>query len=338
MARLRLLLAVLFCVAQVHASAAEEISGSGSTFAFPVVAGWADAYAKATGTQIKYQPIGSGAGVSEIRARLVDFAVSDAPLVDSQLLRDGLMQFPLVVGAIVPVINLEGVAPGQLHLTGEVLVGIYLGRIARWNDLAITELNPGLTLPNLPITVIYRSDASGTTLNWTDYLAKVSTTWFAAVGSNLTVHWPVGFGAKGNGGVAEKISRVKGAIGYVEYTYAIKSKLSFALVRNHAGNYVAPSEHSFRSTVDAVDWMEEADFHVLLADAAASDAYPMMATSFVLMPSYPRDMQQTRATLGFFRWALNNGQEIASSLHYLPLPPELTEQVEAYWSVSLPRN
>jgi phosphate transport system substrate-binding protein len=276
--------------------------------------------------------------VSEIRAGLVDFAVSDAPLVDSQLLRDGLMQFPLVVGAIVPVINLEGITPRQLHLTGDVLVGIYLGKIARWNDLMITELNPGLVLPNLPITVIYRSDASGTTLNWTAYLSKVNTTWLAAVGADLTVHWPTGFGAKGNGGVAEKISRVKGAIGYVEYTYAIKSKLSFALVRNHAGNYVTPTERSFRSTVDAVDWTEEADFHVLLADAAASDAYPMMATSFVLMPSYPKDMQKTRATLAFFRWALNSGQDIASSLHYLPLPPELTEQVEAYWSVSLPRN
>jgi phosphate transport system substrate-binding protein len=338
MARLRVLLAALFCAAVVHAATAEEISGSGSTFAFPVVAGWADAYAKATGTQIRYQPIGSGAGVSEIRAHLVDFAVSDAPLADSQLLRDGLMQFPLVVGAIVPVINIEGVTPGQLHLTGEILAGIYMGKVTRWNDASIAELNPGLILPNLPITVICRSDASGTTLNWTDYLSKVSTTWFAAVGSNLAVNWPVGFGAKGNGGVAEKVSRVRGAIGYVEYTYAVKSKLSFALVRNHAGNYVAPTEHSFRSTVDAIDWMEEADFHVLLADAAASDAYPMMATSFVLMSSYPKDMQKTRATLAFFRWALNSGHEIASSLHYLPLPPELTEQVEAYWSASLPRN
>jgi phosphate transport system substrate-binding protein len=338
MARLRILLAVLFSVVLAHTSKAENISGSGSTFAFPVIAGWAEEYTRVTGTQVRYEPIGSGAGVTEIRAGLVDFAVSDAPFVDSQLLRDGLMQFPVVVGAIVPVINLDGIAPGQLHLTGQVLVGIYLGNITRWNDAAIAQLNPDVTLPNLPITVIYRSDASGTTLNWTDYLSKISTTWFGAVGSDLTVRWPVGYGAKGNGGVAEKITRVKGAIGYVEYTYAVRSKLAFALVRNRSGRFVAPSERSFRSAVDAVDWTQESDFHILLADAVASDAYPVMATSFVLMRNYPMDMERAHATLAFFRWALNSGQEVASSLHYLPLPPELTEQVEAYWSASLPRN
>jgi phosphate transport system substrate-binding protein len=338
MRRLRLLLVSLVCVAAAHIAWAEDITGSGSTFAFPVIAAWADAYLRATGTRIQYQPIGSGAGMTEIQAGVVDFAVSDASLVDSQLLRDGLMQFPLVIGAIVPVINLDGIASGQLHLTGQVLVDIYLGKITHWNDRAIAELNPGLTLANLPITVIYRSDGSGTTLNWTDYLSKVSTAWLASVGSDLTVHWPAGFGAKGNGGVAEKIARVKGSIGYVEYTYAVRSKLSYALVRNHAGNYVDPSEHSFRSAVAAVDWMQEADFHVLLADAAATDAYPIMATSFVLMRAFPKDMERTRATLAFFRWALDNGQDFASSLHYLPVPPELAEQVEAYWNTLLPRN
>jgi phosphate transport system substrate-binding protein len=303
-----------------------------------VIAVWADAYQRATGTHIQYQPIGSGAGTTEIRAGVVDFAVSDASLFDSQLLRDGLMQFPLVIGAIVPVVNLDGVAPGQLRLTGAVLVGIYQGKITHWNDPAIAELNPGLTLGKLPITVIYRSDGSGTTLNWTDYLSKVSTAWLASVGSDLTVHWPTGFGAKGNAGVAEKIARVKGSIGYVEYTYAVRSKLSYALVRNHAGNYVVPSEHSFRSAAASADWMQEADFHVLLADSAASDAYPIMATSFVLMRAYPKDIAKTRAALAFFRWALNNGQETASSLHYLPVPPDLAEQVEAYRNTFLPRN
>lgn len=338
MARLRHLLAALLYMAATQMALAEVISGSGSTFAFPVISAWAEAYQRATGSQIKYEPIGSGAGTTEIRGGVVDFAVSDAPLVDSQLLRDGMMQFPLVIGAIIPVINVEGIAPGQMHLTGEVLARIYLGKIMRWNDPAIAELNAGLALPNLPIIVIYRSDGSGTTLNWTDYLSKASTAWLAAVGSDLSVHWPTGFGAKGNGGIAEKIARVRGSIGYLEYTYAVQSKLSYALVRNRAGHYVVPSERSFRSTVTAVDWMQEPDFHVLLAGAEASDAYPIMATSFVLMRAYPKDVEKTRATLTFFRWALTSGQDIALSLHYLPLPSELAEQVEAYWYATLPRN
>ncbi len=337
---LRLLCVAFIGVAAAHLALAEDISGSGSTFAFPVMARWAEAYQHATGTHVSFQPIGSGAGITEIQSRVVDFAISDAPLVDSQLLRDGLSQFPVVIGAIVPVVNLEGVAPGQLHLSGDVLAGIYLGEITRWNVSAISQLNPGLTLPNLAITVLHRSDASGTTFNWTDYLSRISATWLAAVGSDLTVRWPLGFGGKGNGGIAEKIGRIKGSIGYLEYSYALREKLSFVLIRNHAGNYVAPTERSFGSAVAAVDWLKEPDFHVLVTDGAAPDAWPIMATSFALIRAYPQsqDQNRTRATLAFFRWALDHGQELARSLHYLPLPIALVEQVEAYWSTQLPRN
>ena len=338
MFRLRLLCAAFLSVAAAHLALAEDISGSGSTFAFPVMARWAEAYQQATGTHVSFQPIGSGAGITEIQSGVVAFAVSDAPLVDAPLLRDGLLQFPVVIGAIVPVVNLDGVAPGQLHLTGAVLAGVYLGEITRWNDPAIAQLNPGLMLPNLAITVLHRSDASGTTFNWTDYLSKINTTWLAAVGSDLTVQWPLGFGGKGNGGVAEKIARVKGSIGYLEYTYAVRAKISYALVRNRAGNYMAPTERSFGSAVAAVDWLKEPDFHVLVTDGDASDAWPIMATSFTLIRAYPQDLNRARATLAFFRWALDHGQELARSLHYVPLPTELVEQVEAYWSTQLPRE
>lgn len=338
MFQLRLLCAALLSVTAAHLALAEDIYGSGSTFAFPVIARWAEAYEQATGRHVSFQPIGSGAGITEIRSGVVAFAVSDAPLVDAQLVRDGFSQFPVVIGAIVPVVNLANVAPGQLHLTGNVLAGIYLGEVTHWNDPAIAQLNPGLTLPDLAITVLHRSDASGTTFNWTDYLSKSNTTWLAAVGSDLNVHWPLGFGGRGNGGVAEKIARVKGSIGYLEYTYAVRANMSYALVRNRAGNYVPPTERSFGSAVAAVDWLKEPDFHVLVTDGGASDAWPIMATSFALIRTSPQDMNKARATLAFFRWALDHGQELARSLHYLPLPTELVEQVEAYWSTQLSGN
>jgi phosphate transport system substrate-binding protein len=330
--------AALLCVAAAHLALAEDIAGSGSTFAYPVMAKWVKAYQQATGTSVVFQPTGSGAGITEVRSGIVSFAISDAPLVDAQLLRDGLSQFPVVIGAIVPVINLDGVTSGQLHLTPDVLADIYLGKITRWRDPAIAQLNPGLTLPDLAVTVLYRSDPSGTTFNFTDYLSKINTRWLAAVGSDLTVHWPLGFGGKGNGGIAENIARVKGSIGYLEYTYAVRAKISYALIRNRAGNYVTPTERSFHSAVAGVDWLKEPDFHVLLTDSDASDAWPIMATSFALVRTYPQDLDKARASLAFFRWALEHGQDSARALYYLPLPTDLVDQVEAYWALQLPRN
>lgn len=338
MFRLLLLSLAWFSVVAAPLARAGDIVGSGSTFAFPVVARWADAYQRATGTRVTFQPIGSGAGMEALRDGVVDFAISDAPMVDAQLLRDGLAQFPLVIGAIVPVVNLDGVTPGQMHLTGEVLARVFLGEITRWNDPAIAELNAELKLPDRAITVIYRSDASGTTFNWTDFLAKRSNKWLAAIGSDLIVHWPVGFGGKGSGGVADKIARVKGAIGYVEYSYAARANLAYALVRNRAGNYARPEQQSFRSAVATIDWGKEPDFHVLVTDSAAADAWPVMATSFALLRAHEQDADKTTAELAFFHWALHDGRDAAASLNYLPLPNELVGLIEASWAKFLPRN
>lgn len=330
------LLAACLALAVVRSVLGQEIAGSGSTFAFPIITRWADTYRSLSGIRIVYQPIGSAAGISQVRAGLVDFGVSDKPLYDSQLLRDGLLQFPLVFGAVVPIVNLDGIAPGRLRLSGEILADIYMGRIKDWSDPAIAALNPDMELPRRPILPIYRSDGSGTTFNWTDYLSKKNQAWRTAVGSDMTVRWPVGAGAKGNSGVAASVARVPGSIGYVEYSYAMKAKLSYALVRNRAGNFVQPSERSFRSAVLAADWTSEPDFRVLITDGPASDAYPIMATSFVLVAAHPKDTVRSKATQDFFRWALTDGGPTAQALAYLPLPDSLVDQVEAYWAVNRP--
>jgi phosphate transport system substrate-binding protein len=254
-------------------------------------------------------------------------------LDDAQLLRDGLAQFPLVMGAIVPVVNVEGIAAGQLRVTGAVLADIYLGHVTRWNDPAIAALNSGLRLPDLAISVMHRSDGLGTTFVWADYLSKVSKEWKARVGEHTSLAWPIGFGGKGNGGVAEKVARMRGAIGYVDYTYAERGHLAYAMVQNRAGNFVTPGQASFEAATSGVDWMAGRDFEVLLTDASAANAYPIMATSFALVRRYPKDPQRSRAMLGFLRWVLEHGQEYATAQHYLPLPASLVEQVEGYWEM-----
>jgi phosphate transport system substrate-binding protein len=322
---------LLFSFGNIKITFAQEIRGSGSTFAFPVLAQWAAAYGKSGGATIAYQPIGSARGVAEIDAGVVDFAITDAPLADSQLLRDGLLQFPLVIGAIVPVVNLDGIDRGQLHFTGPLLAEIYLGTVKRWRDPAIVALNPGINLPDRPILVIYRTDGSGTTFNWADYLSKVSLQWKAQVGVGTTVAWPAGVGGKGNGGVAEKVALVKGAIGYVEYSYAAHNELTYGLIQNRSGAFVQPTQVSFRAATEAVDWAAEPDFNVMLTDADRPDAYPVMATSFVLMRKYPKEPARAHAMLDFFRWSLDKGQDLAASQGYLPLPPSLVRQVEDSW-------
>jgi phosphate transport system substrate-binding protein len=311
---------------------ARDLCGSGSTFAFPVVARWAQVYEKASGVRIQYQPIGSSAGVTEIQSGVVDFGITDAPLVDAQLVRDGLTQFPLVIGGIVPVVNLDGVGSGQLRLTGPVLADIFLGKVRRWNDPALVALNPDLTLPNLAILVVTRSDGSGTTFNFTDYLAKASPEFRGAIGAGTLVRWPGGVSGKGNAGVAAAVTRVKGSIGYLEYSYAATAKMAYALVRNQAGNYVAPSAASFQAAVAGVNWLSEPDFHISTTDAAPADAFPIVATSFVLLRTYPKDGPQAQEIIGFFRWALESGQELATNAGYLPLPNPLVQQIEAAWA------
>jgi phosphate transport system substrate-binding protein len=265
--RLVLFLLGLGCALPANA---QELFGSGSTFIFPVMSKWIAEYEKASGVQVGYQPIGSSAGMVEIRESVVDFAVSDAPLEDAQLLRDGLIQFPLVIGAIVPVVNLDGIGPGQLHFTGRLLADIYLGKVRNWSDAAIAEVNPGVPLPNRPILAIYRTDGSGTTFNWADYLSKSSPEWNAKVGTNTSLKWPVGAGGKGNRGVADAVMTVKGTIGYVEYSYALRRKLAYGLVRNRAGNFVSLDAASFLAAASNVEWTMQRDFYVLLTDGRAT--------------------------------------------------------------------
>jgi phosphate transport system substrate-binding protein len=231
----------------------------------------------------------------------------------------------------VPVVNIDGIAPGQLRFSGPLLAAIFLGKITNWNDPAIAELNPDLKLPNHPILVVHRSDGSGTTFNWATYLSQVSDDWKVRVGASVSVAWPVGAGGKGNGGVAEKVARVRGAIGYVDYSYAKRGNLAYGLVRNQAGNFVVPDIASFQAGTASIDWTAQRDFDILLTNAAEPDAYPIMATSFVMIRKYPRDPGRTRDMLAFFRWALESGQDLASSLGYLPLPSALVRQIEGYW-------
>jgi phosphate transport system substrate-binding protein len=327
----RIFAAMMVLCAMTASAAAQEITGSGSTFSYPFMLKLIEAYGKQSGAQVLFQPTGSAAGMNDIAHHVVDFAVSEAPLGEMELMRDGLDQFPLVIGAIVPVVNIDGVAPGQLRFTGHLLADIFLGKITNWNDPAIAELNPDLKLPNLAILVVHRSDGSGTTYNWAWYLSLVSEEWKLKVGTYTSVAWPTGVGGKGNGGVAEKVARVRGAIGYVDQTYATRAKLAHGLVRNQAGNFVAPDAASLQAATANIDWMKEPDFGVLLANSPAADAYPVLATSFVMIRKYPQDPSHTHDMLAFFHWALDHGQDMASSLGYLPLPPQLVQQVEDYW-------
>jgi phosphate transport system substrate-binding protein len=327
----RIFAAMVVLCAMTASAAAQEIVGSGSTFCYPVMVKLAEAYTKVSGARVLFQPTGSAAGMIDIRHQVVDFAVSEAPLNETQLAHEELSQFPLVIGAIVPVVNIDGVTPGQLRFTGRLLADIFLGNITNWNDPAIAALNPDLNLPNLAILVVHRSDGSGTTYNWAWYLSMVSDEWTLKVGASTSVAWPVGVGGKGNGGVADKVARVRGAIGYVDQTYATRAKLAYGLVRNQAGNFVMPDAGSLQAAIANVDWSKERDFGVLLSNAAGAGAYPIMATSFVMIRKDPQDPSRTRDMLAFFRWALEHGQDMASSLGYLPLPPQLVELVEGSW-------
>ena len=327
MLRASTLAAAVLSLLVAASASAQDLRGSGSTFLFPVMTKWVEAYKAAKGIGVDYQPIGSSAGMNEVGANVVDFAVSDAPVVDAQLLRDGLAQFPLAIGGIVPVVNLDGVGPGEMRFTGPLLAAIYLGKITRWDDPALVALNPGIRLPHLPILPVYRSDGSGTSFNWTDYLSRASPEWLARIGANTKVAWPTGAGAKGERGEGDTVAQVKGAIGYVEYGFATRRHLAFGLVRNRSGNFVAPGRESFDAAARAVDVPRITDFHENLADSPAPDAYPIMGMSFALLQAYPKDPVRARATRTFLRWVLENGQDTAHALFFLPLPPHLMDKV-----------
>ena len=311
---------------------AAEITGAGATFIYPLLSKWSDTYHSQTGHKINYQSIGSGGGIAQIKAGTVDFGSSDKPLQSDELAAAGLGQFPDAIGGVVPVVNVQGVAPGKLRLTGPVLADIFLGRIAAWNDPRIAALNPGIALPSGKINVVHRSDGSGTTFNFANYLAKVSADWKAKVGEGTSVDWPTGIGGKGNEGVAAYVKQIPGSIGYVELAYALQNRMSYSAMQNAAGHWVLPNAASFQAAAASADWAQAKDFALVITNAPGAEAWPITATNFILMPKHAKDPARARATLDFFRWALENGQAQATALDYVPLPPDLVKRIEAYWS------
>lgn len=315
---------------------AAEAIGAGSTFVSPVMTKWTEAYRAQTGNGIIYRAVGSSIGVGLIKKSDVDFGATDMPLAPHELQRLGMLQFPIVVGGVVPVVNIDGVKPGQIRFTGDVLADIYLGKLKSWNDPAIQAINPDLKLPSTAITVVHRIDGSGTTFNWSNYLSKMSPQWKTSVGDGTFVEWPVGLGGKGNDGVASLVSLIPGSIGYLEYAYALQKldRISFGTVQNSAGNFVSPSALSFQAAASGADWTSAQDFGLVLTDAPGEAAYPITATTFVLMPKQARHPEKSATALDFLRWSLENGSSLAEKLNYVPLPPALVQDIERYWQQS----
>ena len=310
-----------------------EITGAGASFIYPLMARWSTDYNKATGAKINYQSIGSGGGIAQIKAATVDFGSSDKPLSPEELAQAGLGQFPSVIGGVVPVINVEGLQPGQLKLNGTVLADIFLHKITTWNDPAIAALNPGIALPAGKINTVHRSDGSGTTFNFVNYLSKVSPEWKDKVGEGTSVNWPGGVGGKGNEGVAANVGRIKGAIGYVEYAYAKKNKLTHMQVQNQAGKYVNPDDTTFAAAAAGVDWFSVPGMGVSMVNAKGDSSWPISTASFILMHKQPADKAQSAEVLKFFDWAFKNGKQMAAELDYVALPDSLTNEIRSkVWS------
>jgi phosphate transport system substrate-binding protein len=310
---------------------AANITGAGSTFVYPILSKWSADYAKKTGNKVNYQSIGSGGGIAQIKAATVNFGASDMPLKPEDLAQAGLTQFPIVIGGVVPVVNIPGVAAGKLKLTGPVLADIYLGKINKWNDPAITALNPDVNLDDSLITVVHRSDGSGTTFNWVNYLSKMSDEWKTKVGEGTSVQWPTGVGGKGNEGVAAYVKQIKHSIGYVELAYALQNKMAYTQVKNRDGHFIEPSLASFQAAAASAEWSKAKDFYLVITDAPGAKSWPIAASVFVLMYKEPKDPAGSKAALDFFKWALEHGQAQAKSLDYVPLPDNLVKQIEAHW-------
>jgi phosphate transport system substrate-binding protein len=322
----------LFAAAAFGAANAADISGAGATFPYPVYAKWADSYKKETGNGLNYQSIGSGGGIKQIKAKTVTFGASDAPLPGKELDESGLAQFPMVMGGIVPVVNLDGIKPGDLVIDGPTLGKIFLGEITKWNDPAIAKLNPGAKLPDQAVAIVHRSDGSGTTFNFTYYLSDVSADWKSKVGTNAAVQWPAGIGAKGNEGVANNVANTKGAIGYVEYAYALQNKLTFTKMVNKNGKTVAPTSEAFQAAAANADWNSQPGFGVILANQPGDQAWPMTAATWILVYKKPVDAAATAEALKFFAWAYKNGGKAASELDYVPMPAKTVSDIQKYWA------
>jgi phosphate transport system substrate-binding protein len=314
---------------------AVDITGAGATFPYPIYAKWADAYRKATGVGLNYQSIGSGGGIKQITAKTVQFGATDKPLDAGDLQKHGLMQFPAIMGGVVPVYNIKGVGAGEITLTGPMLADIYLGRINKWNDAAIVALNAGVRLPKQAITVVHRSDGSGTTFLYADYLSKVSDEWASKVGAGTSLGWPTGVGGKGNEGVANYVSRIDGAIGYVEYAYAKQNRLATARLVNHEGTAVSPNEDSFKSAAAGADWRGTPGMAVLLTNQPGKHAWPITGASFILMHTRQRDPVRAKEVLKFFDWAFANGDRMAAQLDYVPMPESVVALITSAWKTQI---
>lgn len=308
---------------------AADITGAGATFPYPIYSKWAEAYKAQTGIGLNYQSIGSGGGIKQIKAKTVDFGASDMPLKKEELDREGLVQFPAIIGGVVPVVKLEGIKPGQLKFTPEVIADIYLGKITRWDDPAIVKLNPDSRLPSLSITVLHRADGSGTTFLFTDWLSKTVPEWKERVGAGTAVKWPVGVGGKGNEGVAANAQRLNGAIGYVEYAYAKKNNLTYVQLKNRANQWILPDDETFKAAAAGADW---SSMDVVLTDQKHQNAWPITGASYILMHKVQADPLVGRAVLKFFNWSFANGEKMATELDYVPLPKDVVSKVKAEWS------
>jgi phosphate transport system substrate-binding protein len=319
-------------VAASTSAFAADITGAGATFPFPLYSKWADAYKKETGNGLNYQSIGSGAGIKQIVAKTVTFGASDMPLKPEQLEKDGMIQWPQAMGALVPVVNLEGIKPGELVFTGELLGDIYLGKIKKWDDPAIAKLNPKVKLPSDAITVVRRSDGSGTTFLWTDYLSKTNAEWKTKAGSGTAVEWPTGVGAKGNEGVAGNVSQTKNSIGYVEYAYAKQNKLTHGAMVNKAGKTVQPTISAFQAAAANADWASAKNYFVILTDQAGEASWPITGATFILMHKDATDKAASQEAIKFFKWAFEKGDKMAEELDYIPMPDSVVKQIEKTWS------
>ena len=329
--------ALILAVGAALPAAAVDISGAGATFPYPVYAKWAEAYKAKTGVAMNYQSIGSGGGIKQIEAKTVDFGASDKPLEPKDLDANGLLQFPMIMGGVVPVVNIKGIGAGQVKLTGAVLAEIYLGKVKKWNDPAIKALNGGLALPDEAISVVHRSDGSGTTFIFTHYLSEMSPEWKQKVGEDASVAWPAAgsLGGKGNEGVASYASRINGAIGYVEYAYALQNKLAYVLLQNKAGKYVKPSAETFQAAAANANWAKAPGFYLLLTDQPGAESWPITGASFILVYKNPPKPENTKQVLDFFDWAYHHGAQMASQLDYVPIPANVIKLVEDTWKAQI---
>jgi phosphate transport system substrate-binding protein len=318
-----------------QAQAEEMLNGAGATFPYPVYSAWANEYNKVTGMKLNYQSIGSGGGIKQITARTVDFGASDAPLKPEDLEKNGLIQFPAIMGGVVPVYNIKGIEAGRVRLSPALLADIYLGKIKKWNEAPIASLNPGVKLPDQAISVVHRSDGSGTTFLFVNYLSKVSPDWKSKVGEGTAVQWPVGVGGKGNEGVANYVSRIDGAIGYVEYAYAKQNKLAHALLSNRDGKFVAPDDEAFKAAAASADWAKAPGMYLILTDQPGAKSWPITGASFILMHKVQQNPANAKEVLKFFDWAFQNGDQMASDLDYVPMPDPVVKLIQTQWKSQL---